>query len=102
MEEKRFGLSKTTIDKINTAIRRVAGVEKILLYGSRAKGNYKMGSDIDLVLIAPQLTTSDLLKIQNEVDELSLPYKLDISLFHQIDNPDLLDHIRRVGVDFIT
>jgi hypothetical protein len=39
-------------------------------------------------------------KIENEIEDLMLPYKLDLSLFHQIENPDLIEHIKRVGKDF--
>ncbi len=71
---------------------------KVILYGSRAKGNFKPGSDIDLTLVAPQMNLSELLKIENELDDLLLPYKIDLSLIHHIDNQDLLDHISRVGI----
>jgi len=100
MEEKKFGLSTSTIEKITSVIYSFFGVEKIILYGSRAKGNFKSGSDIDLVLVAPEMTTSDLLKIESQIDELSLPYKVDLSILHQIDNSELIEHIKRVGVNF--
>lgn len=75
-------------------------IETAILYGSRAKGNYKPGSDIDLVLTAPELSLKDLLKIENQLDELLLPWKIDLSLLHQISNPDLIDHINRFGIVF--
>jgi len=58
------------------------------------------GSDIDLSIEAESLGLTDLLSIENRIDDLLLPWKLDLSLLHQIDNPALLDHIRRVGVIF--
>ena len=81
-------------------IQAFPGVERIILYGSRAKGNFKPGSDIDLTLVAPSLTTTELLEIDRAIDELLLPYKVDLSLWHQIDNADLIEHIKRVGVTF--
>lgn len=96
----KFGLSAKTIETINSVFSKYSKIEKINVYGSRAKGNYREGSDIDLVLTAPTLTTSDLLKIENELEDLMLPYKIDLSLFHQIENPDLIEHIKRVGKDF--
>ncbi len=46
------------------------------------------------------LTLTQMLKIENELDDLLLPYKIDLSLFHVLDNAELIDHIRRVGVVF--
>lgn len=69
-----------------------------MLYGSRAKGNYRNGSDIDLTLIGDQLNYSQLSGIESDIDDLFLPYSFDISIFKDIDNPDLVEHINRVGV----
>ena len=74
----------------------------MLLYGSRAKGSYRPGSDIDLTIEGEQLSLSQLLAIENQIDDLLLPWMVDISLKHRIDNPALLDHIERVGVTFYT
>jgi predicted nucleotidyltransferase len=65
-------------------------------------GNYKPGSDIDLILEGMALTLKQLNIIENELDDLLLPYELDVSIYHQIDNPDLLEHVERVGVVFYT
>jgi hypothetical protein len=51
-------------------------------------------------LVAPQFTLTDLNKIENRIDDLLLPWKIDLALFHQIENPDLLEHIKRVGIAF--
>lgn len=63
-------------------------------------GNYRDASDIDLTLEGKNLGLEQLLKLENELDDLMLPYKIDLSLFHALDNPDLIDHVRRVGVVF--
>lgn len=96
----KFGLNSKTIEALKVVFARHVAIEKVLIYGSRAKGNFRVGSDIDLSLVAPSLSLSDLLKIENEIEELMLPYKVDLSLFHLIENPDVVGHIKRVGVDF--
>jgi predicted nucleotidyltransferase len=96
----QFGLSQEKIQKINSVFKSHPLIEKVVLYGSRAKGNYKPGSDIDLTISAPEMTLSELLKIENEIDDLLLPNKVDLSLIHKIDNQNLIDHIQRVGVVF--
>lgn len=70
------------------------------MYGSRAKGNYKPGSDIDLVLKGQNINLSLLNEISLQLDNLLLPYTFDISIDRYIDNPDLIDHIQRMGVSF--
>lgn len=97
---QRFGLKAATIDKITSVFARHIAVESAILYGSRAKGNYRKGSDIDLTLTGEQLTYRTLLRIENEIDDLLLPYLFDISIFSHIDDPDVIDHIRRVGMPF--
>jgi uncharacterized protein len=82
-------------------LARYPQVETAVLYGSRAKGNYKPGSDIDLTLYGDEeLTLRVLLRLMSEMDDLLLPYTIDLSIYHTIDDPDLIDHIERVGVPF--
>jgi len=73
-------------------------VEKLILYGSRAKGNYRPSSDVDLTLVAPTGELSSLLKLETQLDDLLIPWKIDLSLYHQIDNQALKNHIDRVGI----
>ncbi|MGZ3745221.1 MAG: nucleotidyltransferase domain-containing protein [Pseudobdellovibrionaceae bacterium] len=93
----QFGLSKENIQKILKVLAQYSQIESAVIYGSRAKGNYKPGSDIDLCVIAPTMDLSLKFKLENELDDLLLPYKIDLSLFHKIENKDLKDHILRVG-----
>ena len=69
-----------------------------MLYGSRAKGTHRPGSDIDLTLCGGALNHTLLTRIDNELDDLLLPYQIDLSLMSSLSHPALLDHIRRVGV----
>jgi predicted nucleotidyltransferase len=96
----RFGLTAVTIAKITGVLARHALVERALLYGSRAKGNFQPGSDIDLTLIGPELKTHDLMTIIGELDDLLLPYMIDLSVFHQLTHQELIEHIQRVGKVF--
>lgn len=99
-ESSLYGLSDKTIFSLKSVFSKYPEIKKVLLYGSRAKGSFKSGSDIDLTLVAPDLTLTKLLHIQNQIEDLMLAHKVDLSLFHKIENQDLLDHIQRVGVEF--
>ena len=92
------GLSANTVERIVSALAHYPEIEKAVLYGSRAKGNYRNGSDIDLTLFGDGLNFSLLTRLDNELDDLLLPYKFDLSVFADLTHPDLLDHIQRVGV----
>lgn len=96
----QFGLKPDTVARINGVLATHPEIEETVLYGSRAKGNCRAGSDIDLCLKGEVLTLTQLMKIENELDDLLLPYKIDLSLYHALENPELIDHIRRVGVVF--
>lgn len=100
MSELRFGLPAHTISAIQNVFARHPAVQQVVLYGSRAKGNYRPGSDIDLSILGDGVSLSELFSLESELDDLLLPYKIDLSLYRQIDNPELLEHIQRVGVPF--
>lgn len=94
-----FGLKEEHIDAINNCFGQYPGIEQVMVYGSRAKGNYRPGSDIDLTIVG-HIDFGQMLRLETEIDDLLLPYKLDLSLLHTISDPDLLDHIQRVGQVF--
>jgi uncharacterized protein len=94
-----FGLKQQHIDLINDVFAQYPQIEQVTIYGSRAKGNHKPCSDIDLTIIG-DLDFGSLMKLANQLDDLFLPYKMDISLHHKINHPDLIDHIQRVGKVF--
>jgi type I restriction enzyme S subunit len=96
----RYGLTEKTIAKINTVFASHPAIEKAVLFGSRAKGNYRPGSDIDLTLYGDALASSDLDEIITELDDLLLPYRIDLSIFDAIDHAKLREHIERIGVVF--
>jgi predicted nucleotidyltransferase len=97
----KYGLPPSTIQKICAVFSRYPQVEKATLYGSRAKGNYKNGSDIDLTLHGgSDLTLNLLYKIMDELDDLLLPYTIDLSIYNTISDPDVIGHMQRAGVAF--
>jgi predicted nucleotidyltransferase len=97
----KFGLNQKVISSIQKLLARFSEVDKVIIYGSRAKGNYKTGSDIDLTLCGnAQLNLQTMFQIIEELDELMLPYSFDISIFDQISDSELIDHINRVGKIF--
>jgi len=95
--DAQFGLPAKALHDLQEVFSREATIRRVIVYGSRAKGNYRAGSDIDITLDAPGLGFDQLLRLETVLDDLMLPYRIDLSLLHHIDNPDLLDHIARVG-----
>lgn len=93
----QFGLENKDIERICFVLSSVKEVEKAIVYGSRAKGNFKPFSDIDLTLIGEGLDLDVLNKITWQLDDLLLPYKIDLSIYSHISNEDLKEHIQRVG-----
>jgi predicted nucleotidyltransferase len=94
------GLSEKTVERIRGVLARFPEVEKAVLYGSRAKGTQRPGSDIDLTLCGNNLGHMHLARIDEALDDLLLPYQIDLSEMTSLTNPVLLDHIRRVGMVF--
>jgi len=96
-----FGLKENTIKQIHDVLSGYPQIKKAVLYGSRAKGNFKNGSDIDLTLYGGEaLTLNILYRIMDGIDDLLLPYTFDLSIFRHISDPDVVAHIQRVGVTF--
>ena len=93
----KYGLSDDVIGWIGTVFTRYPEISKVILYGSRAKGNYKEGSDIDLSLIGEGINLPLLHRIETELDDLLLPYKIDLNIYEKIKNEALRGHIERVG-----
>lgn len=96
----QYGLKNESVEKILRVFAQYDKIVEVVLYGSRAKGNYKPGSDIDLTLKGKGLNLKFLNKISLELDDLLLPYIFDLSIYHHIKQSDLIDHISRVGKVF--
>ncbi len=95
----QHGLSVETLEKIRDVFANYPQVEEAVLYGSRARGDYKNGSDIDLTLRGGDALTHTILsRIANDLDDQLLPYTIDLSIFGNIRNPEMVEQIERVGV----
>jgi len=94
-----FGLPDKTIAAINNIFANCLGVEKVLIYGSRARGDYENGSDIDLAIYG-DVTLDDRLRLSRQIRDLPIPYTCDLSVFKDIANENLREHIERVGLVF--
>jgi len=92
----KSGLPTVSIKAIQQVFQHYPAIQQAVIYGSRAKRNFHSGSDIYLTLKG-ELGHQQLLRIENELDDLMLPYKIDLSLYRQLDNPALLEHIEQVG-----
>lgn len=93
-----YGLKDIELQKLRKVFESNERIERVVLYGSRAKGNYKPFSDVDITLIGEELTHTDLNRVNFAIDDLLLPYLFDISLFHAHKNEDFIAHIHRVGI----
>lgn len=93
------GLRPEQRGAICEVLRRFPEVQKATIYGSRAMGTYRPGSDIDLTLHG-QINLSTLNQISLALDDLLLPFEIDLSAYREIENPQLREHIQRVGKPF--
>jgi len=94
------GLSDATVERIRGVLAHFPEVEKAVLYGSRAKGTHRPSSDIDLTLCGIALRQPQLARIEEALDDLLLPYQIDLSEMESLTHPALLEHIHRVGIVF--
>ena len=83
--------------KIKNVLKQYPQVEQAILFGSRAKGTSKPGSDIDLTLKGKEIDLRVLNRISQDLDDLLLPYTIDMTIYQRITDQDILDHIHRVG-----
>ena len=95
-----FGLPETTIQSVINIFKTYAKVEKVILFGSRALGNYKPGSDIDLAIIGNNITFDDILNLHIQIETLELPYQVDLVNFQTVEDENVLNHIKRAGTVF--
>lgn len=93
-----FALPERVIKALHSVFERHQSIQNVILYGSRAKGTHRLGSDIDITIVGERLTLRDIFAIEQEIDDCNLPYIIDCSLYSQISNEKLLNHINRVGI----
>jgi len=94
----KHGLPDRTLDTLDSIFRKYPGIKQVVLYGSRAKGNFRAGSDIDLALMTDDtFTRTNLLRIAGDFDDSDMPYMVDVLVYEDLSNKDLKAHIDRVG-----
>lgn len=92
------GLTEGTIRQITDVLKHFPQVEKATLFGSRAKGTYRPGSDIDLALVGASLDWVVIGQIYDALDDLYLPYRFSLIQFDGNTDPEVSAHILRVGI----
>jgi len=100
INETAFGLKKEQIENIRSVLYTEKTLDEVILFGSRAKGNFKPGSDIDLALKGESLDLNIILSLMKKLDDLNLPFKFDLLIFEKIKDEDVIDHIKRAGISF--
>jgi len=97
-----YGLNDRDIQTLFGILNKFDEVENVYLYGSRAKGTHKLGSDIDLAIMNEGVSEKTIRTIKSEIEDSSLPYFVDIINFTTLNHKELAEHIQRVGVSFYT
>lgn len=92
------GIPAQDVARLLGIFERHPEVTRVLLYGSRALGTYARGSDIDLCIADSEIGLSGELAIEREIDDLLLPYTVDLSVYDKIENESLREHIDRAGI----
>lgn len=92
------GLTGADMEKLDTVFLPARIVSSVVLYGSRAKGTFREGSDIDLTLKSEKISMRQLAGLEMKIDDLLLPYNMDLSIYGHIESPELREHIDRVGL----
>lgn len=92
------GVAPEHLAKLRAIFRAHLQIADAILYGSRAKGTHREGSDIDIALKGTAIDARLLAQIDAEYDALYLPWKLDVCIYDEVTNADLKSHIDRVGI----
>jgi uncharacterized protein len=96
--ENLSGIPDSDMKALISELKKNKKIGEIILFGSRAKGTYHNGSDIDIALKGNRINLKDILDASIEIEKLLLPYKLDLIIFNRIKEEALIDHINRVGI----
>jgi predicted nucleotidyltransferase len=94
----RYGIPDKSMEMIINALEKIPEIDKTIIFVSRAMGNYKNGSDIDLAVFGRQVSNETVNKLKIELnEELPLPYYFDIICYDSIKNDELKKHIDMHG-----
>ena len=91
-----IGLLPSELQSLRSVFARHPEIQEVVLFGSRAMGNHRPESDIDLAVRGLEDERA-VEALADELDELPLPFLFDVKSLDGIRNPALLEHVRRVG-----
>lgn len=94
------GLEEKTVAQVVRVLANFPEIKKAMLFGSRAKGTYKRGSDIDLALTGETLDWRTIGRIDSALDDIPVPYRFSLVRLSEQTDPEVAAHIRRVGIPF--
>ena len=97
-----IGLDEKTLLALTQVFAKYPAVEQVKLYGSRAKGTFHERSDIDLMVFGHGIDRFAIARMLMDLDELNIPYLVDLQNYHELKNRQLIEHIDRVGVVIYT
>lgn len=93
-----YGLLERDLENIYAAIKEYAEIEEVVLFGSRAMANYKIGSDVDIAVKGKEVDKKTILKLSDDLNEVyPLPYFFDVIDYNTISNDRLKAHIDLEG-----
>ena len=96
---ERFGLPVGALERICQVLAAEPKLKAAKIFGSRARGDHRANSDIDICIIGQNLSFSDLQNLANQLDDLLLPWTIDLVLQSTIENQKLLSNIELDGID---
>lgn len=95
--QNEYGLIDRDMTTIHHIFKKYPMIRLVHIFGSRAKGNFNVGSDVDLAIMSGMIDILSLSRLKSDFEESSLPYKVDLVYVPTLSHPDLIDHINRVG-----
>ena len=94
-----FGLKDNELDAIVQTIKSIEKVEKAVIFGSRARGDYKKASDIDIAIYAKDLTSTELNILRDKLEQLDIIYKIDVVDVYKLVKKKLIENIEGEGIE---
>jgi len=99
VQDLKYGIPVSDFNNVIAILKENTRIEQAILFGSRAKGTYSNGSDVDIALLGKDLKLGDILEASEDIEKLFLPWKFDLVIFSRIKEQALKEHINRVGIE---
>jgi len=98
MKSDTMGLTASDLAFLTRAAQQLPEIESVTLFGSRAKGTHRKGSDVDLAVQGDKVTEDTIARLADQLNEqLPLPYFFDVLNYNALTDSELLAHINRLG-----